>query len=70
MRRLLLLLGLVAVVAGSTSAGAATTTVTITKTGFHAFNDHGTLELREHAKHLKQRAAGRRAGVDGLLVEV
>jgi plastocyanin len=36
MRRLLLLLGLVAVLAGSTTAGAATTTVTITKTGFHA----------------------------------
>jgi plastocyanin len=36
MRRLLLLLGLVAALAGSSGAGAATTTVTITKTGFHA----------------------------------
>src|SRR5947209_20327988 len=36
MRRLILLLGVVALLAGASGAGAANTTVTITKTGFPA----------------------------------
>jgi hypothetical protein len=32
--------------------------------------DDRALELREHAEHLEERLAGRRAGIDALAIEV
>ena len=37
--------------------------------GADPFDGDGALELGEHAQHLKQRPAGRRGGVDALLVQ-
>jgi plastocyanin len=64
MRRLLLLLGVVALLAGSSTAGAATTTVTITKTGFQpaavsvAVGDTVTWANRDTVNHQVTADAG------------
>ena len=34
------------------------------------FPDHGAFKLGKHAKHLKHRAAGRRGGVEPLLMQI
>jgi hypothetical protein len=39
------------------------------KSGADAFLDHGALELGKYAHHLKHRLAGRRRGVDPLLMQ-
>ena len=38
--------------------------------GIDALADYLPLELREHAHHQEQRLAGRRRGVDSLLVQI
>src|SRR5262249_52433783 len=38
--------------------------------GHHAFLDDGPLELGEHAQHLEEGLAGRRRGIDPLLMEI
>jgi len=39
------------------------------KTGTHALLDHRALELRKDTHHLKHRPAGRRRGVEALLMQ-